>query len=58
MGERMQILIYQESEDTDDVSDTDPSGGQCPLEAAIQQQDVTSCFLGGIAGVSGKNGRK
>ena len=52
----MQVMIYQESEDTDEDSDTDPSQGQCPLEAAEQQQDVTNCFGGGIAGGSG--GRK
>ena len=54
----LQVVIYQDSEDTDALEDTDPNPS-CRLNNAEQYQDVTDCFLGGIAfGSGGKKAKR
>lgn len=53
----LQVIIFQDSMDTDETSDTDPNP-TCPLNNAEQYQDVTNFFLGGIADGSGKKKAK
>lgn len=57
-GQRsLQVVVFQDSEDDDDTTDTDPDP-TCPLDHAERYQDVTDCFLGGIAIGSGGGGKK
>ena len=53
LGNRLQVMIYQESEDDENLSDTDPSKGTCSLQKAEANEEVTDCYLGGIASGSG-----
>lgn len=54
-GPDLQVVIYQDSEDDDKTSDTDPTQGTCPLQKAEARQDVADCFLGGIVDTGSGN---